>query len=377
MGKKKKRKHFYDYSLLFSVLFITGFGLLMMYSASGYSAQSKWSDAMYFLKRQAVFAGIGVAGMLLVSYLMDYHWLSIINVPFYIISILAVLATFAIGIASHGSARWLSIAGIRFQPSELAKIAVIIMLSVQITHFGYRINEMQYSAQVLILGLIPTVLIAKPNLSTGIIIGGITVIMLFVAVKNYSIFMIMGLIAGLVYAFAYPIARLLERLSLLQIYQINRIYAWKDPGSYVDETFQTLQGLYAIGSGGMFGKGLGESIQKFLMPEAQNDMIFTIICEELGLFGAVSLMLIYAFIIYRIFDIARNARDLFGSMLAIGIMCHISLQAILNIAVATNAIPNTGITLPFISYGGTSLLLLMGEIGIVLSVSRQIEVVQE
>ncbi|MGP1588617.1 MAG: FtsW/RodA/SpoVE family cell cycle protein [Oribacterium sp.] len=377
MEKKKKMKHFYDYSLLFSVLFLTGFGLVMMYSASGYAAQSKWSDAMYFFKRQAVFAGAGIVGMLFFSRFIDYHLLTVVNLPFYLVSLLLLFLTFLIGVASHGSARWLNIGGIGFQPSELMKIAVIIMIAVQITHFGYRINETQYAAQVLLLGLLPMVLVAKTNLSTGIIIGGITVIMLFIAVKNYLHFLLLGGAAGAIYVFAYPLARFLEKIHVLQGYQIRRILAWKDPGSYADETFQTLQGLYAIGSGGIFGKGLGESIQKFLMPEAQNDMIFTIICEELGLFGAVSLMLIYAFIIYRMFDIARNARDLFGSMLVIGVMCHVSLQAILNIAVATNAIPNTGITLPFISYGGTSLLLLMGEIGIVLSVSRQIELEPE
>lgn len=374
---RKKNRNFYDYSLLFAVLFLTGFGLIMMYSASGYSAQSKWSDAMYFFKRQAAFAAAGMVGMIVFSRFFNYHILAALNVPIYVLSLIAVLLTFIVGIASHGSSRWLSVGGVSFQPSELMKIAVIIMVAVQITHFGYHINDWHTAGQVLILGFLPMALIAKTNLSTGIIIGGITVIMLFIASKNYLPYLMLGGLAGFAYFFAYPIAKFLEKIHLLQVYQLTRIYAWKDPGNYVDETFQTLQGLYAIGSGGLFGKGLGESIQKFLMPEAQNDMIFTIICEELGLFGAVSLMLIYAFIIYRMFDIARNARDLFGSMLVIGVMSHISLQAILNIAVATNSIPNTGITLPFISYGGTSLMLLMGEIGIVLAVSRQISVEEE
>ncbi len=373
MAGKNKKRHFYDYSLLFAVLFLTGFGLIMMYSASGYSAQNKWSDAMYFLKRQSVFAIAGIFVMIFISKFIDYHWFARFNRLIYGVSCVAVVLTMIVGVASHGSARWLSVGGIRFQPSELMKIAIIIMMATQITHYGYMINDLQTAVLTTMVGLIPAVFVAVNNLSTGIIIAGITMIMIFIATKNYWFFALGAAAAAFVYAFAYQIAKLLESLHILQGYQLTRIFAWKDPGSYVDETFQTLQGLYAIGSGGIFGKGLGESIQKFLMPEAQNDMIFTIICEELGLFGAVSLILIYAFIIYRMFDVARNARDLFGSMLAIGVMCHISLQAILNIAVATNSIPNTGITLPFISYGGTSLMLLMAEVGIVLSVSNQIE----
>ncbi len=370
--KKKKQGHFYDFSLLFAVLFITGFGLIMMYSASGYSAQSQMNDAMYYLKRQAVFAVLGIGVMLLVSRFFDYHLLGKFNLIIYVIAAVLVVLTMAIGLSSHGSSRWISLAGVRFQPSEIIKIAVIIVESSVITHYGYRINDWHTAVPVMAWGIIPGAVIAFNNLSTGMIIAGITFGMIFVACQKYWPFATLGLFGILAYVFAYPFARFLENIHVLHAYQLTRIFSWKDPASYADETFQTLQGLYAIGSGGIFGKGLGESVQKFLMPEAQNDMIFTIICEELGLFGAVSLILIYSFIIYRMYDIARNAKDLFGSMLVIGIMFHIALQAILNIAVATNSIPNTGITLPFVSYGGTSLVLLMSEVGICLSVSRQI-----
>ena len=158
-------------------------------------------------------------------------------------------------------------------------------------------------------------------------------------------------------------------------YQLNRINVWLDPEAYPDTGgYQVLQGLYAIGSGGLFGKGLGESIQKLgFVPEAQNDMIFSIICEELGLFGAIGIILIFMFMIYRFMLIASNAPDLFGSLLVVGVMAHVAIQVILNIAVVTNTIPNTGITLPFISYGGTSVLFLMMEMGMVLSVSNQIK----
>lgn len=172
-----------------------------------------------------------------------------------------------------------------------------------------------------------------------------------------------------------PLAKALEMIKLLKPYQLERIYVWLDPEAYpMDGGFQVLQGLYAIGSGGLVGKGLGESIQKMgFVPEAQNDYIFAIICEELGLFGAVSVILIFLFLIYRFMLIASNAPDLFGSLLVVGVMGHIAIQVVLNIAVVTNSIPNTGITLPFISYGGTSILFLMIEMGMVLSVSNQIK----
>ena len=371
MAAKKKTKYFYDYSLLFAVIFITGFGMIMMYSASGYSAQNQMDDAMYFLRHQAAFAAGGLVIMLLISRL-DYHITAVLAKLFYIAAWALILATMAFGVASHGSARWIRIGGVRFQPSEIMKIAVIVFLSQKITHYGYEINHLRTWFRVALIGIAPGIVIAATNLSTALIILGITFFMMWIATKKYWPFVLCGVCGALVYIFAYPMAKLLSALNILQDYQLTRIFAWKDPSSYADETFQTLQGLYAIGSGGIFGKGLGQSVQKFLMPEAQNDMIFTIICEELGLFGAISLILVYVFIIYRLFDIARNARDLYGSMIVIGILCHISLQVILNIGVATNTIPNTGVTLPFVSYGGTSLMLLMAEVGLALSVSRQI-----
>ena len=168
---------------------------------------------------------------------------------------------------------------------------------------------------------------------------------------------------------------MLEAIGLLQSYQLERINVWLNPEAFSQEGgFQVLQGLYAIGSGGLLGKGLGESVQKMgFLPEAQNDMIFSIICEELGLFGAVSVIFIFLFMIYQFMIVANSAPDLFGALLVVGVMAHIAIQVILNIAVVTNSIPNTGITLPFISYGGTSVLFLMVEMGIVLSVSNQIK----
>ena len=373
MEAKKKRKRFYDYSLLFAVLFITGFGMLMMYSASSYSAQTQLNNAQYYLHRQMAFAGGGILLMLGISK-ADYHVLWKLSPLIYVLCWVAVLATSFIGLSSHGSRRWISIFGMRVQPSEFMKAGVIIFLAVQITMRGRKLDKFKPWLLAFLIGLIPAGVTAFSNLSTAIIITCIAGVMLFVANSKYWPFMILAVVGVAGYIGAYPFAKLLSALHILQEYQLTRIFAWRDPANYIDDTYQTIQGLYAIGSGGIFGKGLGESIQKFLIPEAQNDMIFTIICEELGLFGAVSLILIYGFIIYRLYDIAKNAKDLFGSMLVIGVMVHISLQAILNIAVATNSIPNTGITLPFVSYGGTSLVLLLMECGMCLSVSGQIEV---
>ena len=249
------------------------------------------------------------------------------------------------------------------------------MLATVITMMGSKINE--WRAMLVVIGLtIPVAgLVAANNLSSGIIICGIAFVMLFISTKRKLPFVIcLGIgVAGV--AFAGPIGHALEAIGLLQDSQLTRINVWLNPEAYPKTGgFQVLQGLYAIGSGGLFGKGLGESIQKLgFVPEAQNDMIFSIICEELGLFGAISLILIFVFMIYRFMLIASNAPDLFGALLVVGVMSHIAIQVILNIAVVTNTIPNTGITLPFISYGGTSVLFLMIEMGMVLSVSNQIK----
>ena len=353
MAGKRRLKRFYDISLVVMVFSITLFGLLMLYSASSYTAERDNLGEMFYLKRQALFAGFGFLVMLFTSRFIDYHIFAKLNLVIYAIAAVAVIVTSLIGVASHGSNRWIVIFGVRFQPSELMKPAIIILFATLLTHKGRKLDGFVPMLKAAAWALVPAAIIAYTNLSTAMIVAGIAAFMLFVAVKSYKYHL------------------LLQKMKVLHGYQITRILAWKDPSSYEDETFQTLQGLYAIGSGGIFGRGLGESIQKFIMPESQNDMIFTIICEELGFVGGLGVMLVYALILFRLYEIAKNAKDLFGSLLVIGVMSHIALQAILNIAVATNSIPNTGITLPFISYGGTSLVILLAEIGICLNVSYQ------
>ena len=210
------------------------------------------------------------------------------------------------------------------------------------------------------------------NLSSAIIIMGISLLMVFVASPDYKKFVLMGL-AGV--AAAALIVFMIVNADSVEGFRSERILAWLDPESYSqDKGFQTIQALYAIGSGGIWGKGLGQSMQKLsFLPEAQNDMIFSIICEELGLFGAICVILMFILLLWRMMIIANNAPDLFGSMLVVGVIGHIAIQAILNIAVVTNTIPNTGISLPFISYGGSSVMFLLIEIGLVLSVAKRIQ----
>lgn len=374
--KKKKPRRFYDYSLLFTIIFLTVFGLVMIYSSSSYMAQIKYNDASYFMKRQAMIALAGFFMMLVISKI-NYHFFARFAVFAYLLCyVLMILVMFSpLGIEVNGKKRWLGKGSVRFQPTELVKIALIVLLALVITEMGKKVSEWRGIIFVGILTSPIALLVTANNLSSGIIIFGIAFVMLFVASKKKWPFIACGAVGMAGVIFAGPIAVFLEKIGLLQTYQLNRIYVWLNPEAYPkDGGYQVLQGLYAIGSGGLVGKGLGESIQKMgFVPEAQNDMIFSIICEELGLFGAVSVILIFLFMIYRFMLIAGNAPDLFGALLVVGVMGHIAIQVILNIAVVTNTIPNTGITLPFISYGGTSILFLMMEMGMVLSVSNQIK----
>ena len=376
-AQKKKVRHFYDYSLLFSIIFLTAFGLVMIYSASSYSAQLDpryGGNGAYFMQRQGAIAAVGFVVLFIVSKI-DYHFFAKFSVLGYVMSYVLMIAVSLVGTEANGKKRWLGIGPVSFQPTEFVKIALILMLAAVITSVGHRINRPKTALSVAALALPLAGLIAMNNLSSGIIVCGIVFVMLFVACKVKWPFFFIFSAAGGILAGAGPIGNALLQIGLLKPYQFNRIEAWLNPES--DPTgngFQVLQGLYAIGSGGLVGQGLGESIQKLgFLPESQNDMIVAIICEELGLFGAVSIILIFLFMIYRFMVIANNAPDLFGAMLVVGVMGHIAIQVILNIAVVTNTIPNTGITLPFISYGGTSILFLLVEMGMVLSVSNQIK----
>ena len=373
--KKKKLRRYYDYSLLFTIIFLTVFGLVMIYSSSSYNAQIHGLKASYYMTRQMYIALGGFAVMLIVSK-MNYHIFAKFTIPAIVVSYACMLLVnfTPLGIEVNGKKRWLGTRSLRFQPAELVKITVILIMAVIITKMGKKINEWRTWGMITVLIAPLALLVLMNNLSSGIIIFGIAIVMMFIACKRRWPFVLFVALVAAVFFFAPPVAIALEKAGVLHGYQLDRILVWKNPEAYPkDGGYQVLQGLYAIGSGGLLGKGLGQSIQKLsFLPEPQNDMIFAIICEELGLFGAVSVILIFLFMIYRFMRIAGSAPDIFGAFLVIGVMAHIAIQVILNIAVVTNVIPNTGITLPFISYGGTSVLFLMIEMGMVLSVSNSI-----
>ena len=373
--KKKRPRRFYDYSLLFTIIFLTVFGLIMIYSSSYYNAQVNGQPPSYYMVRQAQIAFAGFVMMLVISK-MNYHFFAKFTIPAIVVSYVCMLLVnfTSLGIEVNGKKRWLGTRSLRIQPAELVKVTVILVLAVIITKLGKKINEWRVWGMLAALIGPLALLVTANNLSSGIIIVGIGFVMMFVACKRKWPFVLTAALIAAVILFAEPVALALEQVGILHEYQLERILVWKEPEAYAqDGGFQVLQGLYAIGSGGLLGKGLGQSIQKLsFLPEPQNDMIFAIICEELGLFGAVSVILIFLFMLYRFMVIAGNAPDLFGALLVVGVMAHIAIQVVLNIAVVTNVIPNTGITLPFISYGGTSVLFLMIEMGMVLSVSNQI-----
>lgn len=357
---------YFDYNLLFLVIFLICFGLVMLYSSSSYicANSAKYNyDGTYYLKLQLRNAIIGAVGMVIIT-MIDYRVWKRFALLAYFVSIGLCVAVIFIGAESHGSARWIDLGPISFQPSEVAKVGMIIFLAMVLEKVAKQLGDWKNLAKVFGL-LLPIIgAVAYNNLSTAIIIMGIAVCMIFVASPKYWHFGVMG---GVAVVFAII-------AIVLFPYRLDRVEAWLHPETVgSDATYQTMQGLYAIGSGGLFGKGLGESLQKMgNVPESQNDMIFTIICEELGFFGAVSLILLFMLVLWRMMVIANNAPDLFGSLLVIGVMSHIAIQVILNIAVVTNSIPNTGVILPFISYGGTSFAILMCEVGLVLGVSRKI-----
>ena len=373
--KKKRSQRFYDYSLLFTIAFLIMFGLLMIYSASSYKAQLDYNgNAAYFMTRQGVIALGGFAFMILISRL-DYRWYAKFYKLAIAVSWFMMIAVSFVGRRVNGKRRWLGVGPLSFQPTELVKITIIVSVAVLLVKLGRDVDRPAGIARIAMVVLPLAAIVAANKLSSGIIIAGIGFVMLFVASRKKLWYFLVMAAGGLVIAFAPQIGNGLRAIHLLKPYQLSRINVWKNPEAFASEGgYQVLQGLYAIGSGGLFGKGLGESIQKLgFVPEAQNDMIFSIICEELGLFGAVALILVFMFMIYRFMVIASNAPDLFGCLLVVGVMAHIAIQVILNIAVVTNTIPNTGITLPFISYGGTSIVFLEAEMGMVLSVSNQIK----
>ena len=368
---------YFDYGLVAVLIFLICFGLIMLYSTSYYSAQIDYKgDGAFYFRRQLLFSG----GSLLVMYVVtkvDYHRYTRYATILYVVSfILMALVQTPLGVEVNGARRWLRFPVIqRFQPSEITKIAMILFIPYLICKVGKKAYTKKGALQILLFGILAAagVFVLTENLSTAIIVFGISAVIFFVAYPRtrkigivFVCLVVGGLIAGQI------LGRLLESSGN---FRLQRILSWVDPEKYAKSgAFQTMQGLLAIGSGGFFGKGLGGSAQKMVIPEPQNDMILSIICEELGVFGLIVVLVLFGMLLYRLMFIAQNAPDLYGSLIVTGVFAHIAIQVLLNVAVVLNVIPTTGITLPFISYGGTSAVFLMIEMGIVLNVSGKIKI---
>ncbi len=376
-ARVKSSIRYFDYSLVASMVFLICFGLVMLYSASAYAAQVDYGDSMYYFKRQILFCLAGALGAYLVS-LIDYHiWSRLAKKIFFLSLIVMALVQTPLGKEVNGARRWIKLPlGQQLQPSELAKIAVILFIPVVICQVGKQINTLAGIVRVLCWGALSAacVFFLTENLSTAIIVFGISFLMVFIVHPKKAMF-IVPVVAGVAAVLLIPVilGPLVEAGDFSGNFRLGRLLVWLDPERYSSGIgYQVVQGLYAVGSGGFFGKGLGNSAQKQFIPEVQNDMILSVICEELGVFGAIMVLLLFGLLLYRLMVIAQNAPDMYGALVASGIFCHIALQVILNVAVVINLIPNTGITLPFISYGGTSILFLMAEMGLALGISRQI-----
>lgn len=365
---------YFDYSLFFIIVFLLCFGLVMLYSTSSYTAQIKYGDGTRFLVRQLIFDVAGIIIMLGVC-MFSPDFIKKWTLYIYGIALITVILILPFGIELNGAKRWLGVGSMTFQPAELVKIGVIFFLAALLERRSKSIKKAREAIRLLLVGWVPAgmIYVITENLSSALIIAGITFVMVFVASPNYKGYLFfVGIIAVAVIGIIVYFKTI--DINTVESFRVKRIVSWLNGDTTItDENFQVMQGLYAIGSGGLFGKGLGKSVQKLgFVPEAENDMIYTIICEELGVIGGISVILLFVFMIWRFMIISNNASNLFSSLLVVGVMAHISIQVILNIAVVTAVIPNTGVTLPFISYGGTSVLILLAEMGVVLGISRRI-----
>ena len=369
-NRKAKSTGRIDALFLLAVCLVTAYGTIMVFSAGTAYAEARYNDSMYFIKKQTVWLIIGFAVMLITSNI-DPSLFKKYTPYLYGFTLFLLLLVLLVGFVGNGAQRWISIGPITIQPSEIAKIAIILALAYYFSKYEEKVAGRKSKKDIFIYGtLFPCLIIAIPiilvmlqkHLSCIIILGAIGLLLIFAA----------GIDPRYIYAFCGVGVAGLTCLALFTDYTKDRITVWQDPEKYkLTGGWQTLQGLMAIGSGGLFGVGYGESILKHCyVSEPANDMIFAILCEELGLVGAAIAMLLFAFLIYRGSTIALRSPDCFTRLLCLGICIKMAVQVLLNIAVVTNTIPNTGISLPFFSYGGSSLIMLFFEMGIILSISR-------
>ena len=341
-------------------------GLISLFSAShAYSYYWNDGDSFFYIKRQLMFALLGLVTMLIVS-TVDYHILHRFAIPLMLVSLVLLVIAYVMP-SSTGVHRWIRFGGLQFQPSEVAKFALILLFAhlISINHKKMKSFVVGFLPFMLVLGITCGLVFIEPHLSGTILLLVIGIVMMYIGGTRLAY--LLGTLGLGGAAAVYMIFG--------KGYELDRINVWLDPlGQYAvnrNEAWQTVQSLYAIGSGGLMGQGLGNSRQKHLfLPEPHNDFIFSVICEEMGFVGAVLVIVLFALLVWRGILIGMKSPDKFGSMLAIGLTVQIGIQAVMNIAVVTNTIPNTGISLPFFSYGGTSLVMLLAQMGVVLSVSR-------
>ncbi len=361
----------FDFSFFMIVMILLAFGLVMLFSATYASAKYSYGDSYHFIKRQLIFAGLGFAAMIVISFI-DYHIFMqkiILKIAVFIATGLMILVRM-IGTTSGGSERWLTIGEITVQPSEILKFVTIMVIAEYMQRNYDKLHDFRkgFIPIIVRIGIACLLVVFQPHISATIIIFVISLAMLCIGgAKATHLWLIIALAAlgGVLLFVLFPM--------MGYDYVTARLLSWKDPEADIQGlTFQTYQSLITIGSGGLFGLGLGNSREKYgYLPVTENDFIFSVICEELGFVGAVLVILLFIIFLVRGFYIASSAPDKFGMLLCAGIVIQISLQAFLNIAVVSNAIPNTGVSLPFISYGGSALIMQMAEVGIVLNISRK------
>lgn len=366
-NKKDKKTKSIDYTFLAVVIMLLAYGLIMVFSASSASAHYRMDDTFYYIKRQALWAVIGLAFMYGISKIpyKVYYKFALPAIGLAVVLLLLVLTP--LGIEINGAKRWLGFSILTFQPSEYAKFALIIFLAKSLADNSDMLKKFWggFVIYLVVIGIIAGLVLLEPHMSGAMVIAGAGAVILFAAGAKITHFLC--LLPVVVVAVA--------GMIIVAPYRMQRFLTFLDPFSdMLGSGFQVVQSLYAIGSGGLFGLGLGQSRQKFLyLPEPQNDFIFSIICEELGFFGALLVVILFAVLIWKGIQIAMHAPDAFSSLLVTGIVALIGIQVILNIAVVTSSMPATGIPLPFFSYGGTSLFIMLCGMGIILNITRYIK----
>ena len=352
-----------DFQYFVIAMALLALGLIMVFSSSSEAARYDFSDAYYFTKRQLAFAVVSIVAMIFFSK-FDYHRFGKLSFPLLILSAFLLVVVLAIGRNVKGGQRWIPMGPFSFQPSEAAKVAIILFFSYSLAKNPGILNKFWTGLvpYLAVLGVFSALMMLQPHFSGTVIIVGIGVILLFAAGAKMIHLLLLATPAVMGGAF----------LVATSEYRLKRVLSFMDPfKDKLGDGWQVIQSLYAIGSGGLFGLGLGRSRQKFLyIPEPQNDFIFSILCEELGFIGALITIILFAVLIWRGVRIAMAAPDLFGTLIATGITALIALEVIINIAVVTSSMPVTGMPLPFFSYGGTSLLVIMSCVGIMLNISR-------